>query len=294
MDDKPAKEFLDALKQLCKSESMEDTNPGLSTCFEKLLSLLDYIRPQHFVVGVKEGYSLGDIVSVDTTFTVKNNTEITAQVEGVPLLLNAMGGGPVLALVYAPGQTHEAGDIIDMGPNARAFCPERHMFQQGRDKLKSKSNLEIIRKMAIVLFAECYCFSPCDGQCTSIVDDKPRSELKLHLFAREKQEYKQLTSSVFRLALQSVPETTEEKSTNSKSGSNKRVTYNLASMTMPRSTSSSSSSSSSSPPSSPTSSQETKSATKASPGKIPCSFCGNYKTEESRFFFTCPGWRRSS
>ena len=78
MDDKPAKEFLDALKQLCKSESMRDTNLGLSTCFEKLLSLLDYIRPQHFVVGVKKGYSLGDIVSVDTTFTVKNNTEITA------------------------------------------------------------------------------------------------------------------------------------------------------------------------------------------------------------------------
>jgi hypothetical protein len=52
MDETLAKEFLDALKQLCKSESMEDINTGLSTCFGKLLSLLDYIRPQHFVVGV--------------------------------------------------------------------------------------------------------------------------------------------------------------------------------------------------------------------------------------------------
>jgi len=134
-----------------------------------------------------------------------------------------MAEGPVLALGYAPGLTFEASDIIDMGPNARAFCPQRDMFQQGKDK--SNSNLEITRKMATVLFAECYCLNPCNEKCTSIVDDQSREALRLHLFARKSQEYKPLTPSVFRLALQSVPEETEEKDTkkdtNSKRGSSK-------------------------------------------------------------------------
>jgi hypothetical protein len=36
----------------------------------------------------------------------------------------------------------------------------------------------------MVLFAECYCLTPCDEKCMSIVDDKPRLELKFHLTAK--------------------------------------------------------------------------------------------------------------
>jgi hypothetical protein len=63
----------------------------------------------------------------------------------------------------------------------------------------------------------------------STVDNKSRLELELHLKARAEQEYKPLTSSAFLLALQSVPEATEEKGINSESGSSKRTTLKIGS-----------------------------------------------------------------
>jgi hypothetical protein len=53
--------FLKPLRELCKSEDAEEIDSLLSTCFEKLSELLKYIRPFHFIVGVKSGKSFNDV-----------------------------------------------------------------------------------------------------------------------------------------------------------------------------------------------------------------------------------------
>jgi hypothetical protein len=72
-------EFLNSLRELCKSKNMEETDSRLSTCFDKLLNLLDYIRPYHFVVGVKTGHSFDEVLTSDTTFMLKDGTLIQAR-----------------------------------------------------------------------------------------------------------------------------------------------------------------------------------------------------------------------
>jgi hypothetical protein len=182
-------EFLNSLRELCKSKNVEETDSRLSTCFEKLLKLFKYIRPYHFVVGVETGQSFNDVLKSDTIFTLKNGVQLEAQVERNSFLLNAVGGihQKVCSLAFSTTKL-KAGQTIDMGPEFRAFCSADCVFERGNHI--SKTNLTVIRTSATVLFETCYCLTPCENaKCTSKTEGT-RLRLKLHYNTRQQDEYR--------------------------------------------------------------------------------------------------------
>ena len=69
------------------------------------------------------------------------------------------------------------------GAQRPCFLPRTQHVPTGKGQIEVKPR-HYPKKTAMVLFAECYCLTPCDEKCMSIVDDKPRLELKFHLTAK--------------------------------------------------------------------------------------------------------------
>jgi hypothetical protein len=179
--------FFKPLRKLCKSEDAEETDSLLSTCFEKLSELLEYIRPFHFVVGVKSGKSFNDVLNGDTTYRNKNGVLLEVKVERNSFLLNAVGSDQKICSFAYLTTKLAPGEIIHMGPDLCGFCPPDYVFERGKGV--SKTNSKVIRTTASVLFEKCFCPTRCKNEtCTTITQDT-RLTLKLYHNLRQQDEY---------------------------------------------------------------------------------------------------------